>query len=337
MLCALLIACATELPKLPFVEKYDAAFVEAKARNVPVLILDFDGWTEDRQQTQPSAYYEHKEFLAAAELSVLLLCSQEEHDPKRELIDGETRDVCGAWGGVSCRAHRDLLPKVFADFGRDGTLVTPLVVIADPDRRELARMEHEQPPAVVVAALKAASKKLGAGMPRRDYRALVQGLAHLKRLQELNEPAAAVALLETLRKVPGNFAPHAELKVAEQKLDEAGRGRLQRSNDLWSAGRRLDALIEADDVRSSFGKLACSATASALVASYEKDAGVTKEDRATLKAHRAAREIYQQAVELERASDSKRARQSLEKLLRQHPESRFTDRARSLLEGLKGG
>lgn len=336
ILCALLLACALDQPKLPFTEKYDAAFAEARARNVPVLIVDFDGWTPDRQQTQPSAYYEDKEFLAAAESAVLLLCSQEEHAPRREEIDGTARDVCGAWGGVPCNAHRDLLPKVFADFGRDGELVSPLFVIADADRHEVARLEHEQPPSVVTAALRAAAKKLGPGMPRSDYRALVGGLAKLRRLQELNEPAAAVALLETLKKIPGSFAPHAELKVAEQKLDEAGRGRLQRANDLWSAGRRLEALIEADDVRGSFGKLACVATAAAQVGGWEKDAAVSKADLAELKAHRAARQLYQQAVDQERLGETKRALGTVEKLLKQHPNSRFTDRARSLRDGLKG-
>ncbi len=337
MLCTLLLAFAADVPKLPFTEKYDAAWAEAKARNVPVLIIDFDGWTNDLKQGQPSAFYADKEFLAQCEGAVLLLASQEEHSIAREEIDGEVRDVCEQWGGVPCAAHRDLLPRIFTDFGRDGVLVSPLFVVADPNRKELARLEHEHTPAELVTALRAASKKLGAGMPRRDHRSVVRGLRDLRRLLELNEPAAAVAVLDTLKKIPGSFAPNAEVTVAAQKLDEAGRSRLARASELWNAKRPPDALIEADDVRASFGKLACAGTAAAMVAEWQKDAAVSKSDLADLKSHQGARQLYQQAVDQERSGEAKKALQTLERLLKQFPDSRMTDRARSLRDSLKSG
>ena len=232
--------------------------------------------------------------------------------------------------------HRDLLPKVFGDFGRDGALVSPLFVVASPDRKELTRLEHEHPPVELTLALKTAAKKLGAGMGRAAYRQVTSGLAQLRRLIDLNEFAAATVLLESLKKVPGNFAPNAEVKVAEQHLDEAGRGQIKRARELWAAQRLLDGLIAIDDVKASFGKLACAGTAASLLAEWEKSpaAATSLQD---LKVHRGARQLYFQAVEQEQAGDRKKAIQTLDKLLRQFPESRFTDRGRAMRDGLVGG
>ncbi len=334
MLLALWLTLATDAAKLVFADKYDAAFAEAAARNVPVLIVDFDGWTTDLKQGQPIAFYEDKEFCAAAEGAVLILASQEDHGSKKEEIDGETRDVCAKHGGTTCDAHRDMLPKLFTDFGRDGQIVSPLFIVATPERKELIRHEQEQRPAEMVLALKEAVKKLGPGMPRGDYVKVERGLKELRRLTELGEFASAVAALDQLRKIPGSFAPQTKIKVAEQKLDEAGRSKVQRAQELWSAGRQLEGLLAMDDVKGSFGKLAAAATAAVSVAEWEKSAEI-KPHLATLKSHRAARQLYQQAVELERARDVKRAVQTLDKLLKQYPDSAFSERARTMAASLK--
>lgn len=336
MLATLLLALALDKPTLPFAEKYDAAFAEARARNVPVLIVDFDGWTEDQQQSQPGAFYSDPQFLAQVEGAVVLLASQHDHGARKETIAGEERDVCSLWGGISCNAHRDILPKLFADFGKDGELITPLFVVATPERKELTRHEHEKRPVDLVLALKAASKHLGPGMSRTHYLQIESGLRQLRRLTELHEFAAATALLETLKKVPGNFAPNAEVKAAESALDGAGREQAKRAQELWTAKRHLEALTLIDDVKAAFGKLPCVTAASATLAEWEKDP-LTKEHAASLKAHRAARLLYFQAVAYEQANDRKRATETLDKLLRQFPESEFIDRARSLRDGLKSG
>jgi hypothetical protein len=336
LLLAVLAARVTEAPTIPWRAKYDAAFSEAAARNVPVLIVDFDGWTEDRGQSQPDAFYSDKAFLAELEFAVVLLASQHDHGTRRQTIDGEERDVCPAWGGVSCDAHRDLLPKLFADFGKDGELISPLFVVASPERKQLARMEHERRPAELVVALKDAAKRLGPGMSATHHRQLTEGLARLKRLIELHEHAAATALLETLKKVPGNFAPNAAVKATETELDAAGQAQAKRAEELWAAARHREALERLDDVKAAFGKLPCAGVASASLVAKEKDAAA-KPHLAALKAHRGARQIYFQAVSLEQAGDRRRALDAVEKLLRQFPESAFTDRAMSLRAGLKAG
>lgn len=338
MLSALLLAAAVtdgaEAPKLPFIAKYDAAWTEAKARNVPVLVLNFDGWTDDLAQGQPTQFYEDKDFLEQVDFAVLVFCSQHDHGARKERIDGEERDVCGRFGGVSCGAHKDLMPKVFGDFGRDGLLPSPLFVIASPDRKELARLEHEHQAPEVIVELKAAVKKLGPGMSRTHWRQIEQGLKRVKSAIDLGDFAAATAALEPLKKIPGSFTSNSEVKAVEKTLDETGRELIVRAQVHWNNDRRLEALIAADDIKASFGKLACAQSAGALVAEWEKNPAA-KPALAELKLHRSARQLYHQAVEQERAGDAKKAGQTIDKLLKQFPESRFTSKARILRDGLK--
>lgn len=334
LLAAVVLAPQPELPPLPFVDRYDAAWAQAKERNVPVLVLDFDGWANGASDGPLEAFFTDRDFLRQAEAAVLVLASQDDHGRERQLLDGVEREVCAKFGVVSCDSHRDMLPKVFSDFGRDGVLVSPLFVVAGPDRKELARFEHEQTPSTISASLVAAGRTLGPGLPRRDWVALTQGARELERLIELHEPAAAVALLAQLRKIPGRFAPHEEVDRLAAKLEESGTKRLARAQELFAAGRALDGLIEADDVKACFGKLACADAAAAQVTAWEKDPA-HKPLLRELKEHRSARQLYLSAVELDRAGDARRAVSALDRLLRQFPESRFTDRARSLRDGLE--
>lgn len=335
MVCVLL-ASGTDAPALVFAEKYDAAFIEAAERNVPVLVLDFDGWATSPGNPEIHEFYEDKAFLAALERAVVLLAAQDSHEERKQLVDGKERVVCARFGSVPCDVHRDMLPHVFSDYGRDGELISPLFVVAAPDRKPLARFEHEQTPSTIVAALKKASQQLGAGLGRGDYVRLRDGLAEARRLVDLNEIRAAVAIVEELGKIPGSFTPQARLEAEVRRIDDLGRQRVQRAEELYAGGRRLEALLEMDDVRASFGKLASASSAAARVAAWEKEVD-SKPFLRDLKAHRAARQLYDQGIDYDRAGDSRRALQTLEKLIRTYPESRFADRARGLVEALRNG
>jgi len=333
VLACVMLAMQVEAARLLFADRYDQAFLEAKARNVPVLVLDFDGWSSDRGD-RIEFFYEDKEFLAATEGAVLVLASQDDHGEKAQRVDGAERMVCPVYGGISCRSHRDVLPKVFADFGREGQLVSPLFGVADPDHKELGRLEHEQRPAAVAQLLKEASRKLGPGLARGDYLRLQSGLQEIRRLADLHEFSLAVAISEELQKIPGAFTPQQELAAARLKLDQAGRSASQRAEELWNAGRHGDALLELDDVKASFGRFAVAGDAGSRLAAWEKLAEA-KPFLGQLKAHRAARQLYLQGLEADRKGDPKRAVQALEKLIRSYPESRFAARARPLLAALK--
>src|SRR5262245_48438189 len=144
----MLLAClllGLDAARLTFADRYDDAFVEARERNVPVLVLDFDGWST-AQGHKIESFYDDKDFLAAVDGAVLVIASQEEHGEKKQTVDGVERTVCSLFGGVPCVTHRDMLPKVFKDFGKEGELRSPLFVLAGPDHKELARIEHEQNP-----------------------------------------------------------------------------------------------------------------------------------------------------------------------------------------------
>ncbi len=330
----LLLALQVPAARLHFADRYDDAFAEAKARNVPVLVVDFDGWSTDRNNPQISDFYEDRDFSVAAEGAVLVLASQEDHGERTEIVDGNERRVCSTYGGISCAAHRDVLPKAFADFGKDGQLVSPLFALATPDHKELRRLEHEQAPASLTLLLKQAAKQVGPGLRRTEYVKLKRGLNDVRRFSDLGEYTSAVALCADLRKIPGQFAPQAELAVAERRLEEAGREKLARGDELWSAGRILDALLEMDDVRLSFGHLPPAISATTQMKAWEKTAKA-QPHIAALRSDRAARTIYEKGLSLERRGEPKLALEVFEKLLREYPEGRFSNRAVALVAALR--
>ena len=319
--------------KLVFAERYDQAFAEAVARNVPVLVLDFDGWSNN-EGSEIDRFYEDRVFLEATDGAVLILASQEDHGSKKQIVDGREKTVCTMYGGVSCTAHRDVLPKVFADFGTEGLLVSPLFGISGPDRKPLARFEHEQTPSTIAQALKAASKHVGAGLSRRDYLRIQQGVPEIDLLINARDYAAAVELWEELKKIPGNFTAQQGLQLAEKNLLDAGRALGEQAANHWSGGRHRDALFDLEEVRTGFGKFEMAARAASQMAIWEK-APEAKPYLEELKADRAARQIYEQAVAFTRKGDANRALQSLEKLLKAHPKSRFSERAKRRLSELK--
>jgi hypothetical protein len=332
----MLLAClllGLDAARLTFADRYDDAFVEARERNVPVLVLDFDGWST-AQGHKIESFYDDKEFLAATDGAVLVLASQEEHGEKKQTVDGAERTVCTRFGAVPCVTHRDMLPKVFKDFGKEGELRSPLFILAGPDHKELARIEGEQNPPELTAALKQAQKSLGAGLGRADYVRIKQGLKRIDQLREVHDFMAAVALCGELRKIPGSLAPQQQVLATEKSLEKAGLDQIQRAEQLWQAQRFLEALLEMDDARLSFGKLAPAASAATKMAAWEK-APEAKQHLAAIKDDRTARQLYQQGSELAAKGDSKKAIQAFEKLLKSYPDSRFCGRARVLLGELR--
>jgi hypothetical protein len=330
----LMLGLQVEVARIVYADRYDAAFEEARIRNVPVLIVDFDGWSTDKSNPQVSDLYESADFVAGADGAVMILAGQEDHGEKKQQVDGATRSVCSEYGGTSCLHHRDMLPKVFSDFGRDGALVSPLFVVATPDRKEVGRLLHEQQAPPILELLEKATKQLGLGLKRGDFARLDRGLKEIRRLVDAADFAPAIALIDDLKKIPGRSALQVDLLAEEEKLGETGRARLKRAEELWAAGRFLDAMIDLDDVRVSFGKLEAATLASSKLAVWEKSPEA-KPVLPELKVDRTARGLYLQGLDYRRKGDPKRAKQSFEKLIKTYPDSRFCPRARIQLEQLK--
>ena len=314
-----------------FAEKYDTAFAEAAERNVPVLIIDPDGWSTDRSNPQLGDFATDKAFLEAAERAVLLLVSQEEHGASKELVDGVEREVCAAHGSNPCRVHRDLLPRVFSDFGRDGQLTSPLFAVAMPDRKLAARLEHEQKPLAVAAALTAAAGKLGAGMTRTDYLRIRNGLKMSSEFGDRGDLDGASMIGDELARIPGDLAPNRAVAGRQRELFEIASGSIAKARELWTNSRTLDALIRCDDIRAAFGKLAPAVEAAGLLVAWEKDEK-SKDVLATYRADQSQRQKYRQAVAAWISGDLPRATQLADRLLKSDSESRFATRAKTLME-----
>jgi hypothetical protein len=329
-----------EAAPLPFADRYDQAFEEAALRNVPVLILDFDSWATNNSGGTIAEFYEDAVFRKAADGAVLILASQDEHGTKRQTIDGAEKNVCQTYGGTLCTDHLRMLTeisrdaKVFAKVGENGAIVSPMFVTVTPDHEVVGAFHHEQRAAGIVTMLKDAQKRVGTGLARSDFVRLKRGLDEAKQLVNASDYAYAVEILEELSRIPGDYKPIAAAKSYLESLEPRGRDLMKVAESSWSSGDFANALTQMDDVATGFGRLASAHDATARVAAWEKSPEA-KPFLAGLKSDRSARQLFTQGRTANRAGDSKKALAAFEKLVRDFPKSRFSDRARVLLATLK--
>ena len=315
-----------------FAERYSVAFEEASARNVPVVILDFDGWEDGDYNL--SQWYENRALLEITEFTVLILAGQHTHDQEQQLVDGEKRLVCAEYGGVPCEVHQRMLHEVFKDFAdEEGSLPSPLFIVVLPDRTPVARFEQELGPNSIVRAIRKSQAKLGQGLGRTDYRKLKEGVALLKRKIDLKAYRAAWLKVLDLRAIPGNTALHKQLADLEEQLREAGKRRLAELEELWAKGQHLDALLGADELSGSFGKTPVGKQVAAVLKGWQR----TPEGKAharTVKNTRIAREMYEKGTRLDGEGNTRKALSTLRQLVKKFPESIWAEKARPLIEAL---
>ncbi len=325
---------------LPFADHYDQAFEEAALRNVPVLVVDFDSWASNNQSGSIAEFYEDPTFRKAADGAVLILAGQDEHGTKKQVVEGQERNVCQTYGGTLCTDHLRMLTdlsrdaKVFAKIGENGAIVSPMFVTITPAHEVLTVVHHEQKAPAVVAMLKEAQKKVGGGLPRSEYVRLKRGLDEAKQQANASDFAGAVEILEDLARIQGDFPPIAAAKTYLESLEPRGRERMKVAETSWSSGDFAAALTEMDDVATGFGKLAVARDAATAVASWEKSPEA-KPFLANLKSDRAARQLFFQGRIAARAGDAKKAVGPLDKLVHDYPKSRFAEPGRALLATLK--
>lgn len=323
-----------EEARIVYADDYKAAFEEAGIRNVPVLIIDFDGWSTARGH-QIDHILDDKKFQGFADRFVLLASSQHKHERKKQLVDGEEREVCEIFGGVPCEVTRRIKGDVFGDFAVDGTLISPCFIFADPKKKELTRLEHEQEPGELIREMKLASARIGKGLARSEYVRARQGVARLDRFLTLQEWAPAVELAQELEPLAGGkFTVHEQLRAAIASLDTRGEAMIEEATEIWARGSHLDALKRLDKVQASFLSRSPAKTAGALVAKWQK----TEEGKVVLadfKIHQKARKLYDQGMKLDREGEFKKAVSVLKNLRRRYPQTLFAEQAESTIRVLE--
>lgn len=327
---------AQEAPVHAYASRYEDAFEEATNRNVPVVLMGWDNWSDDPDRGYRfSDWYKDRSFLRATEKAVLILVSQTQHREKAQLVGGEEKRVCSRYGGIQCGIHLRMMANIVKDFAReDGSLIVPLFLVANPDREVVARFEHETPIKEFLPALTAAQKSLGQGLSRLDYLQMKSGLTKARKAVELKEHRRAWSTLRQLAEIPGDGPMHRDLDATRKQLFSSGQKIMEEAEASWEQGRHLQALLSLDQVAFDFEASEIGKRAGITLKKLQKTEEGKPHSR-TVKNTREARALYEKGMEQDEAGDFKRALSTLERLIRKHPESLFADKARPLVDLLK--
>ena len=316
---------------LHFADDYSAAFEEAKDRNVPLLIMDYDGWEGDDTE-----FHTDKRFLAAAEYAVLMLIGQHRHNDVKELRDGEERIVCSSYGGVPCKTHMKLLNLVYQEFFQDQDLKSPMFLVLTPDKQQLDKFLEETSSAQVTLALRNAQRKLGPGIARTAYATIGKELLELAAAIERSDWREACERWTAARalELGTESGPAQRLAEASKALAEAFASQREAAVGQWDAGEHRAALFALDEA-----VWACDEAEELLPdgADLLKTWSKTPEGKALsreLRDERKARDLFTKGEAAYEAGDESKAKRSLQEVVRKYEASKWAEFARGILSVL---
>lgn len=133
----LMVAALTVADGVAWETDYDAAFVHAKERAVPIL-LAFNMDAEVANDDTLKQVYQDAEFIKRSKDFVCLIASVSSHAPK----DGGDHPVCSRFGAVTCEQHQKIDIKARAEYVGKDTAIAPQHVLISPDRFVLARKAY---------------------------------------------------------------------------------------------------------------------------------------------------------------------------------------------------
>jgi hypothetical protein len=224
--------------------EYDAAFVEAKARNVPLMFVFLQDGEEANERIVTSVFTD-PDYIKATKRAVVAVLSHDSHPSKQETVDGEARAVCAKFGGCPCETHKRLEYPARKDFIGE-RVQTPQHVVILPDKTVFEHLLDVSPPNAYVDALRRAQVKLGPGVGRAEYRAAAKAVAEGERLVSagdyLGAAKVARAALETVKGTKCAKGPEGVLETVEK----AGRGRIdeaikaEKASDVYRALKLLE-------------------------------------------------------------------------------------------------
>ena len=140
---------------------WEAAFDEARARNVPVLIgFVMDG--EEANDRIVAGLYQDAAFVKLTDRLVPIVVSMGMHASTKQEVRGQTISVCSRFGGIPCTQHKELEAKARNTYWK-GTVQTPSHVMVLPDGVEVERLIDVHGTSAFEDLLKQARRKLGGG------------------------------------------------------------------------------------------------------------------------------------------------------------------------------
>ena len=234
------------LPAQKFIEwwegTYEAAFEEARRRNVPVLVA-FNRDHEEANERVVQGLYKNAEFIALMQRCIpMIACLVEpSHPPMKMNVRGHVRSCCSRFGFITCRQHRAIDMKARPVFWKD-EVRTPSHVVVLPDGKEVDRLIDVHGVGAFENLLAKAQKRLGRGLSANVYRRIGKEMRAVRKAIAAESYAEAIERLDALQKEVKGHPLEAELKKLQAAVDEAGRGLLETADRLAARKSTLDAL-----------------------------------------------------------------------------------------------
>jgi len=234
---------------------YDAAFEEARERNVPVLVAVIqDGENENERMVR--ACYSNRDFVRLTEMTVNVIASRgtsEDHGVIEVEVDGRTRRLCEKYGSVACFEHQDLEFAVFRDFSKDGSIDTPYHALVHPlDHRVLGFYDDYIDRASLMSLIKKAQREVGEGLDAEEYERVKAALASAESHLESKEVPAAVEALEEVSRVRADGGIADRVREKLDSIEETGYELLAKGKEAAASGKYPTAFQHLMAVKEGF-------------------------------------------------------------------------------------
>jgi tetratricopeptide (TPR) repeat protein len=245
-------------PQIRWCPDYDQAFVEARDRNVPVLVAFIqDGEAQNEQMV--TECYSDRPFIRQTKLTVNLIASQGTSDrhgvAEAKGPDGTVRKVCKKFGSVTCIEHQQIERRAFLDFSTDGTIHTPHHVLVTPDGEVITRADDYIECSQLMSMIQMARARVGPGLDQDTYETVQENLEKGEAALASKEYGTALECFTRAADVKA-LAPILE-RVREKRdaLVAKGWELLEESKRLAKEKQYVEALSILEDIQGEFRRV----------------------------------------------------------------------------------
>jgi hypothetical protein len=336
------------VPPPPFQGSLAEARALAADRNVPLLVVavfEDDGWDPKDHHDQAGL---RRDLLAGRELAevlqravVALGCNRPHELETVEVVSGEERSTvrrCPSHYTDSCTVHQRLFEEAYAAWNKDGTLVSPYVVLIPPAGELTVLRDNGSTPTAVELqqALEKAQKAAGQGLTAAEHGQVLQLSATARLAAQGSKHGAAWRAWNETQAIA-----HASRYAAESRegcaaaLAALATARTQAQAEL-DAGRVLEAYVSFESLAAEWAGTPHERELGLRVRELEQD----KQHRAAIQAYKREREAEALVAEIETlvaSGDKRRASAKLRGLLTRYAECAATEKARQRWPELAGG
>jgi hypothetical protein len=230
---------------------WEAAFTEAKTRNVPVLVVFIqDG--EEANERLVTGTFTDPEYIKTTHRVLPIVVSIQFHGIKKEEVGGVVKGVCSKFGSTTCDAHQNLESHARVELC-GSEVQTPQHVLVLPDKTIVGRIIDIAPVSGYQELVAKGVKKLGRGLTSAELKQVRDQFRDAEARIEKQDWAGAVKVTkEALNVTKGTpFAKQAEAILA--RIEEGAKKDLDRAAAAAKGGDALVALRILENAVEQFG------------------------------------------------------------------------------------